>query len=234
VRAGIAHVHLGTGGFVLRETGPDPVAVTGLLAGIARADSGVPRRYLSEGTIPAAGSALDRLRDLGLLRAPEDVDAACAASTRPALVVPAWGGLGAPWWSPRAGAAVLEWGEGSTREDVVAGTVRGIAFLAADIVDAMIAGGLPVAELELSGSVARSRAVARAVADATGVPVAVRDDPEASIAGVASALARATGGVAPGRTRAPAERFEPAEDLTSARAAFGEARELVMRLASHT
>lgn len=226
-------VQLGTGGFVLRDTGPRCAEADGLLSGIARADVNQPRRYLVEGPVNSAGSALDRLKDIGLLADSDDIDALCEAATAPVTVVPAWGGLGAPWWSGGSRAALMGWDESTTRADIVAGTVRGIAFLVADIVDAMTRGGLPVTTLALSGSVSRLRCVAQALADATRLELTVRDDPEATIHGVAAALAAATDAVAPPPpTDGEGLRVQPRGDLTSARRAFDAARSAVMGLAA--
>jgi glycerol kinase len=229
-RAETVAVQLGTGGFVLKDVGSDIVAAAGLLSGIARADANKARRYLVEGTVNSAGSALDRLRDLGLLQDGDDIDRLCESATAPAIVVPAWAGLGAPWWSSGARAAFMGWDESTTRADIVAGTVRGVAFLVADILDFMSAAELRTTRLELSGTVSRQRAMAQAIADATARPVRVRDNPEATLEGLAHALAEASGGVAPRLSLEAGESFEPRRGLEAERAAFAEARSAAMRL----
>ena len=180
----VAGVQLGTGGFVLRDVGGEYRRVPGLLGGLARADANQPRRYLVEGPVNSAGSAFDRLRDLGLLRKGESLDEAWKNAVRPLTVVPAWAGLAAPWWEARARAMVLGWDESTTRADVVAGTVRGLAFLIADIVDRMRENELEVSRLELSGPLSAAACVASSIADATGLLTRVRSNPEASLEGI--------------------------------------------------
>lgn len=226
-----ALVQLGTGGFVLLPTGDTPAAALGLLTGIARADANRPRRYLVEGPVSSAGSALDRLGELGILREGDDLDELVSRATAPVTLVPAWAGLAAPWWEPSARAALMGWDESSTRADVVAGAVRGLAFLVADVLDFMSSAGLRVQELELSGSVARSACVAQAVADASARPVLVRGDTETTLEGILRALADATDAEAPAMPAGELRRVEPRADLSAARDAFAIARQAVMRMA---
>lgn len=225
-----ALVQLGTGGFVLRDTGSTACFAAGLLSGIARADTNRQRRYLVEGTVNSAGSALDRLRSIGLLHPGEDLDALVAQSAEPAVIVPAWAGLAAPWWAPSVRAALMGWSESTTRADIVAGTVLGIAFLVADILDFMMASDLRVTELELSGSLSRSRCVAQALVDASGLPGRLRVDPEGTLEGIATVLAEATGSTPPRPSPARPQVLKPRADLASARAGFAEARTAAIRL----
>lgn len=226
-----ALVQLGTGGFVLKSTGSSPILASGLLAGIARADTNRERRYLLEGPVNSAGSALDRLRDLGILREGDDLDAIVSSSAAPAVVVPAWAGLASPWWMPGARAALMGWDESTTRADIVAGTIRGIAFLIADILDFMTAAGVRVTGLELAGSLSAVPCVAQAVCDATGLPGTVRLNPEATLEGIASVLAEATGAVPPLLSLEQGRSVTPKADLSAARAQFAAARQSVIRLA---
>jgi glycerol kinase len=223
-------IQLGTGGFVLRDVGGEARRVPGLLAGLARAGTNRPRRYLVEGTVNSVGSAFDRLRDLGLLREGEDIDELCAGAAQPVTVVPAWAGLGSPWWEARTRAAIMGWDESTSRADIVAGTVHGIAFLVADILDAMRGAGLSAQRLHLGGPVSQVDALVQAICDATGLPGRVRTNPEASLEGLAVALADACEGVPPKLSLEHGRTFEPRGGLKAARAAFAAARGAAVRL----
>ena len=223
-----AGVHLGTGGFVLRDTGDELRRIPGLLGGLARANANRPRRYLAEGPVNAAGSAFDRLRGLGLLGPDEGVDDACLRSTRPLTIVPAWAGLAAPWWEARATAAVSGWSESTGRSDFVSGTVQGIAFLVADVVDRLRENEVPVERLELSGPVAHVRTLAQTLADACGLPAELRENPEASLEGIAFLTARAAEAVTPQLSVASARSYEPTNDLSAEREAFDTLRHAVL------
>jgi glycerol kinase len=229
--APVAGVHLGTGGFVLRDVGDDRHAVPGLLGGIARADANRPRRYLVEGPVNSAGSAFDRLRDLGLLGADESVDEACDRATRPLTVVPAWAGLAAPWWEAGARAALAGWDESANRCDVVAGTVRGVAFLVADVVDRMREHGVAVESLELSGPVSAVGTLGGAIASACGLTARVRTNPEASLQGIALLAAEAAGATPPALSIEQGAEHAPSEDLGPARRDFARLRDLVLERA---
>lgn len=224
-----AAVHLGTGGFVLRGTGSRCVSVPGLLSGLLRADANAARTYLLEGTVNAVGSAFDRVRDMGLLHEDEDVDSACAVARRPVTFLPAWGGLGAPWWSASAPSGLLGWEESTTRADVIAGVVRGIAFLVADVIDALDAAETGVSALVLSGPVSEVDSLCRAVADATARPIHRRVNAEASLEGLARLLAESTGAEPPPLSVSRAATFAPEHDLRADRARFAALRELAIR-----
>ncbi len=226
--APVAGVHLGTGGFVLRDTGAEAQLVPGLLGGLARADANRPRRYLCEGPVNSAGSAFDRLRDLGLLREGQSVDAACARAGRPLAVLPAWAGLAAPWWKATARAAMSGWDESTTRADIVAGTVRGVAFLIADVIDRLVESSVEVERLELSGPVSAVNALGQAIADACGMPATVRTNPEASLEGIAHLAAAAGELEGPALSIETGAEFEPETDLSEARAAFAALRDLAI------
>lgn len=227
----VAGVQLGTGGFVLRDTGDALHPVPGLLGGLARACANAPRRYLLEGPVNSAGSAFDRLRDLGLLGPDEGVDEACARSRRPLTVVPAWAGLAAPWWAAGAAAAASGWAESSSRSDFVAGTVQGLAFLLADVIDRLREHGVPVERLELSGPVAHVHALAQAIADACTLPALLRENPEASIEGIAALTAEAAGARPPRLSIAPTRSYRPENDLRTQRADFDSLRAAVVERA---
>jgi len=225
-------VQLGTGGFVMRDTGSACRRIPGLLTSLARADTNRERRFLLEGPVNAAGSALDRMRDVGLLREDDDIDALCAQATAPPVMVPAWAGLAAPWQAPGARAALFGWSESTTRADILLACVRGIAFLVTDVVDAMSAAGERADRLELSGSLSKLSSVSQAIADAAARPVRVRTNPEATLEGLATALAEAVGGTPPTSSAREEALVMPRTDLSRERAAFAVARRAAIELAA--
>ena len=133
----------GTGSFVLMNAGTEvPVSQNGLLTTIAWRLGDEPAVYALEGSVFIAGAAVQWLRDeLQILEAAPEVEA-LAKSVPDAggvMVVPAFAGLGAPYWDPEARGAVLGLTRGSGRGHLARATLEGIAHQVSDVVEAMVA-----------------------------------------------------------------------------------------------
>ena len=140
LEAGEAKCTYGTGAFLLVHTGTKPVASRhGLLSTVAVGRGGRPG-YALEGSVFVAGAAVQWLRDgLGLVRHAGETEA-IARRTPDAggvHVVPAFTGLGAPWWDAEARGAVLGITRGTTADMLVRATLESIAFQVADLAAAM-------------------------------------------------------------------------------------------------
>lgn len=137
---GMAKNTYGTGCFMLMNTGEKPIASKhGLLTTIAWGVDGKVE-YALEGSIFVAGSAIQWLRDgLGLIRtAPESEEAAAEVEDNGGVyVVPAFVGLGAPYWDDRARGAVFGLTRGTTKGHFVRATLESLAYQTKDILLAM-------------------------------------------------------------------------------------------------
>ncbi len=167
----------GTGAFLLLNTGTEArVSAHGLLStvGWQLAESG-PATYALEGSVFSAGSAVQWLRDgLGLIDRSEDVEALAASVPDSAgvVVVPAFTGLGAPYWDPDARGTILGLTRGTTRAHVARATLESIALQVADVLEAMAAdAGARVATLRVDGGAAANDLLLQLQADLLGVPV---------------------------------------------------------------
>lgn len=164
----------GTGSFVLVNVGgshPPPVA--GLLTTVAwtYADSVT---YALEGSVFVTGAALQWLRDgLGIIGDASDAGplAASVPHTDGVVFVPAFTGLGSPYWDPCARGALLGLTRGTTRAHVVRAAVEAMAWQTADVVDAIAAAGAPVTELRVDGGASVMDVLCQFQADVLGVPV---------------------------------------------------------------
>src|SRR5262249_7729004 len=93
-------------------------------------------------------------------------------STGGVYVVPAFVGLGAPYWEPRARGAILGLSRGTTAQHVVRATLESIAYQTRDLVDAMQRdSGVPLRELRVDGAVARNDFLMQFQADILGTSV---------------------------------------------------------------
>jgi glycerol kinase len=237
--AGMAKNTYGTGAFLVLNTGDQPViSDRGLLTTLC-CDARGRVAYALEGSIFIAGAAVQWLRDeLGLVaNAAETEEVALSVpDTGGVYLVPAFAGLGAPWWDPDARGAILGLTRGSGRAHVVRAALESIAYQTRDVVDVMNdESGVPLRELRVDGGAAANGFLMQFQADILGVPV---DRPallDTTAAG-AALLAGLAVGVWPSAdalsgTRVRDELFEPAmtEDererlLTGWRAAVARVR----------
>ena len=166
----------GTGAFVLMNVGVDcPPPVDGLLTTIAwQLDGTGPLTYAYEGSVFATGAAVQWLRDgLGVIERSDDVTALAQSvdTTDGVMIVPAFTGLGSPWWDPHARGTVLGITRGTTAAHLARATLESIALQTRDVIDAMTAGAhRPLSSLRADGGGATDL-VLQLQADQLGVPV---------------------------------------------------------------
>ena len=130
----------GTGCFLLMNTGKDAVrSGNGLLTTIA-ASPDAEVRYALEGSVFVAGAVIKWLRDeLGLIRTAAESEDCCrrVPDTNGVYVVPAFTGLGAPYWDQYARGSILGLTRGAGRDHIVRAAVESLAYQAADLIKAM-------------------------------------------------------------------------------------------------
>ena len=147
----------GTGCFLLMNTGSDAVfSPHGLVTTIAASAPGVHGiEYALEGSVFVAGALVQWMRDeLGIIAtASESEDLArTVESSDGVYVVPAFTGLGAPYWDSDARGAILGLTRGTTRGHIARAGLESLAFQVADVASTMAAdAGIPIAELHVDG-----------------------------------------------------------------------------------
>ena len=176
VQTGMAKNTYGTGSFVLMNVGTTcPEPVEGLLTTVAWSLPGEAPVYALEGSIFATGSAVTWLRDgLGIIDSPADIGP-LAESIRDAqgvAFVPAFSGLGSPWWDPHARGTIVGLTRGSGRAQLARAAVEAMAYQTRDVVDAMTAAtGQPLTELRVDGGASVLDLLLQIQADQLRVPV---------------------------------------------------------------
>lgn len=219
IQAGQIKATYGTGAFLLLNTGERAVrSGAGLLTGPAARVAGRVT-YAVEGSIFSAGSAVQWAAELLGLSGPGEVER-LAAKARPehgVVLVPAFTGLGAPWWDSEARGALL----GLTRDggpaEIAAAALDAAAHQTGDLLEAMrsdFPGALADGSaLRIDGGMAGSAAFAQRLADLTGAPVDRADYTEATALGAAMFAGVGAGLFqdleAAARLRPEAERFTP-------------------------
>ena len=166
----------GTGSFVLMNVGPDcPEPVEGLLTSVAWELADGTVAYALEGAIFVTGAAIQWLRDgLGLISESAEIGplAASIDDTEGVYVVPAFTGLGSPWWDPYARGTVVGLTRGAGRAHLARAVVESMAFQTRDVVDAMVeASGREVTELRVDGGASVMDLLLQIQADQLQAPV---------------------------------------------------------------
>jgi glycerol kinase len=187
----------GTGCFLLMNTGETaPRSQTGLITTIAWGLAGQVE-YALEGSVFVAGSAVQWLRDgLGLISDAAETEQAARSveDTGGAYLVPAFTGLGAPYWDERARGALVGLTRGTTREQVIRATLESIAYQTRDVVECVQRdAGLSLSELRVDGGAAANDFLMQFQADILGVPVERPAVLEVTALGAAALAGLATG-----------------------------------------
>ncbi|MAG37557.1 MAG: glycerol kinase [Dehalococcoidia bacterium] len=220
---GTAKTTYGTGCFLLMQTGDRPVqSENGLLTTIAWQ---LPDRvdYALEGSVFIGGAAVQWLRDeMDLLASAAESDAAArrVADSGGVVCVPAFAGLGAPYWDPYARGLLIGLTRSTTRDHIVRAVLEGIAHQVADVLAAMTAdAGIRVPELRVDGGAAANDFLMQLQGDLLGIPVVRPAALEttalgaAFLAGIGIGWYASTDEVA--RTWQSARRFQPSVDSES-------------------
>jgi glycerol kinase len=194
---GLAKNTYGTGCFLLMNTGARPVVShSGLLSTIAwRIDGRIS--YALEGSVFIGGAVVQWLRDaLGLVRSSAEIEALAASvpDSGGVLFVPAFTGLGAPYWDAEARGAILGLTRGSSAAHIARAALESIAFQSAELLDAMRADcGLEPAKLRVDGGATSNDLLMQFQADLLGVPVVRAALAETTALGAARLAARGAG-----------------------------------------
>jgi glycerol kinase len=173
---GLAKNTYGTGSFVVLNTGDRVVrSEHGLLSTIAFAFEPGRATYALEGSIFVTGAAVQWLRDgLGVIERSSDVErlAREVPDSGGCFFVPAFTGLGAPYWDPHARGTIVGMTRGTTRAHLARAALDAIAYQTADVVAAMERdAGIRLAELRVDGGACANALVMQFQADVLGVPV---------------------------------------------------------------
>jgi glycerol kinase len=172
---GMAKNTYGTGSFVLVQTGKDRVpSASGMLTTVAWRRNGT-LSYALEGAIFITGAALQWLRDgIGIIDSAAEAGpiAASLSDAGGVFMIPAFAGLGAPYWDPFARGAIVGLTRGSGRAQLVRAAVEAMAYQTKDVVVAMEGDtGRPLTELRVDGGAAVMDVLCQFQADLLGIPV---------------------------------------------------------------
>ena len=165
----------GTGGFMLMNTGRDPIhSQKGLLTTIAAGEEDRVS-YALEGSAFIAGAAIQWLRDeMRMIRTSPQSQTYCEAvpDSGGVYIVPAFSGMGAPYWDQYAHGLICGITRGTTAAHIARAALDGIAFQTMDIVAAMERdAGVKLSELKVDGGASRNNLMMQFQADILGASV---------------------------------------------------------------
>lgn len=165
----------GTGAFIVMNTGLKPtLSDNGLLTTIAYGLDG-QTHYALEGSIFVAGSAVQWLRDgLKMFKKASESEqmAVDAKTTGGVYVVPAFTGLGAPYWDQEVRGAMFGLTRGTERGHIIRATLEAIAYQTKDVVDTMVKDTqLPLTALTVNGGASRNNFMMQFQADILQTPI---------------------------------------------------------------
>ena len=208
----------GTGCFLLMNVGEKPRASeNGLLCTLAATGKGETPQYALEGSVFTGGAVVQWLRDeMQFFRGSAEIEemAKSVPDSGGVYLVPAFTGLGAPWWDMYARGTITGITRGTRREHIVRAAEESIAYQSADLIAAMERDvGSPIRSLRVDGGAARDSFLMQFQADVIGKPV-LRPVLRETTALGAAYLAGLAVGFWPSREaltadRQPEEVFEP-------------------------
>jgi glycerol kinase len=241
---GMLKATYGTGCFVVANTGDEKVAsATRMLSTVLHQREGA-RTYALEGAIFMAGATIQWLRDsLGLIATAEESEALARDANPKAGVylVPAFQGLGAPFWDADAKAAIVGLSRAASKADIVAAGLEAVAFQTRDLLTAMrqdmAASGIePAHVLRVDGGMTANDWAMQRLADILGERVEVAAMPETTALGAAYHAGQAVGfygdDAALARTWTPSKIFEPQMGADEREARYAGWLEAVARVRS--
>jgi glycerol kinase len=195
----------GTGAFLVLNTAQELVTSKNRLLGTIAYRLGGETTYALEGSILSAGSAIQWLRDgLGIIARASDVEplAASVADANGVYLVPAFTGLGAPYWDADARGALLGLTRATGRGEIARAALDSVAYQTYDLLDAMASDGLRPGKLKVDGGMAQNALFMQRLADVLGLDIQRPQITEstafgaACLAGLGSGIYRSLGEIA--------------------------------------
>jgi len=172
---GMAKNTYGTGCFMLLHTGEQAIDSAHGLVATSCAQTSSRKEYALEGSVFIAGAVVQWLRDeLRFFENSKEIEflAATVLDSGGVVVVPAFTGLGAPYWDPKARGALVGLTRGTSKAHIARAALESIAFQSADVLEAMQKdAGEALKELRVDGGAAANDLLMQFQADILGVPV---------------------------------------------------------------
>ena len=163
----------GTGGFLLMNTGDTPRFPEGGLLTTVAWSIGGKTTFAVEGSVFTAGAAIQWLRDgLKIIESSQDSEyyARKVPDSGGVMVVPAFSGLGAPYWDPYARGIIIGISRATTKNHIIRATLESLAYQTADVISLMESGtGIKTTSLRVDGGASSNGLLLEVQADLLGI-----------------------------------------------------------------
>ena len=172
-KEGMGKVTYGTGCFILMNTGNKPVYSNNHLLTTVAYKIGNETKYALEGSVFIGGAVVQWLRDnLGIIKNSSDVEllAQKVTDSQGVVFVPAFTGLGAPYWKPNARGIIMGLTRGTTKAHIALAALEGIAFQVADVIEVMQE-GIEIEELRVDGGAIEDNLLMQIQTDFLKIPL---------------------------------------------------------------
>lgn len=196
--AGDAKNTYGTGCFLLMNTADKAYdSQSGLVTTVVATEAGQKPQYALEGSVFVGGAVIKWLRDeLGFIRESSDCEyfASKVADSGGVYVVPAFAGLGAPYWDMYARGTIVGLTRGSGRNHIIRAALEAIAYQSNDVIEAMVSDtGVAMKRLRVDGGASVNKLLMQFQADISGIRVEKPQSGEATALGAAYLAGLAVG-----------------------------------------
>ena len=189
----------GTGAFILTNLGEDPPPINdGLLTTVAwKLDSSSPLTYAVEGSIFSTGATVQWLRDeLGIINKASELEqlAMDSQNSGGVVIVPAFSGLGSPWWDPDARGIIVGLTRGVGKAELARATIEAMAFQTRDVLETIKNNEISTpTELKVDGGASVMNLLMQFQADQLKIPVIRSSNKESTAMGAAFLAGLASG-----------------------------------------
>ena len=191
--AGDTAVNYGTGAFLLASTGKNLKHIPGILTSAGVTTARENKNFLLEGPVNAAGGIFQWLQNIGLNFDINDIDNLYARAQKPVQFLPAFGGIGAPFWDFETPTVITGLTTATQKEDFAAGAVQSLAFMTADIFYCLKNAGVKMNGIKVSGGFAKNLSLLQFQADILQTALSQNSESETTALGAAFLLAREAG-----------------------------------------
>ena len=189
----------GTGSFILTNLGEDPPPINdGLLTTVAwKLDSSSPLTYAVEGSIFSTGATVQWLRDeLGIINKASELEqlAMDSQNSGGVVIVPAFSGLGSPWWDPDARGIIVGLTRGVGKAELARATIEAMALQTRDVLETIKNNEISTpTELKVDGGASVMNLLMQFQADQLKIPVIRSSNKESTAMGAAFLAGLASG-----------------------------------------
>ncbi len=184
LESGDGGINYGTGGFLMVNTGAELTPEKGLMASVLYSTERT-RQYLLEGSVNAAGDALEWLRGMRLFTDYSELDDLCWQAANDVVFFVGLNGTGAPHWESLISSSVHGLTKETTSADIIRAVVENIAFFIQDIAEETKKAGPPTGSFSISGGLSSLSYLVQVQADLLGREVCVSAQQEVSALGAA-------------------------------------------------